>query len=210
MRLVGRRTVVVEGGTLSDVFLREEGHPRKKLLGGLVEYTRESKTTKRWIESLTPQEKIFQKCKTCLEIKALAEFSLRRPGGRTMTVCKICRARRDKGPNGYAHHVAYLKTKNGRLARRRAARKYKERFPDKVRAREAFSSALRRGDITRRATCEECGSRNKVDGHHDDYSKPLVVRWLCHSCHCAYHKKIDTYVTGAAGRHPPPHPVPPV
>lgn len=35
--------------------------------------------------------------------------------------------------------------------------------------------------------CEVCGE-TKVVAHHDDYDKPLEVRWLCHPHHCEHHK----------------------
>lgn len=35
--------------------------------------------------------------------------------------------------------------------------------------------------------CEICGAE-KVDAHHDDYSKPLDVRWLCRFHHAEHHK----------------------
>jgi ribosomal protein S27AE len=37
--------------------------------------------------------------------------------------------------------------------------------------------------------CEKCGAV-KVDAHHDDYSKPLQVRWLCRACHRAHHAAV--------------------
>ena len=46
--------------------------------------------------------------------------------------------------------------------------------------------AIRRGELTRDA-CEVCGSDRNVDAHHDDYTKPLDVRWLCRSCHQKHH-----------------------
>lgn len=37
-----------------------------------------------------------------------------------------------------------------------------------------------------RQPCEVCGDP-KTDGHHDDYSKPLEIRWLCRSHHRQHH-----------------------
>jgi hypothetical protein len=34
--------------------------------------------------------------------------------------------------------------------------------------------------------CERCGAPD-AEKHHDDYSRPLAVRWLCRSCHLALH-----------------------
>ncbi len=35
-----------------------------------------------------------------------------------------------------------------------------------------------------------CG-KLKVDAHHEDYAKPLVVKWLCRSCHVSLHKATE-------------------
>ncbi len=45
--------------------------------------------------------------------------------------------------------------------------------------------AKRAGDLVAKP-CEVCGSRPSV-AHHDDYAKPLDVRWLCRSCHGRWH-----------------------
>ena len=50
-------------------------------------------------------------------------------------------------------------------------------WPEKFAARWAVRSAIRSGTLVRQP-CEICGSTD-VHGHHDDYSQPLVVRWLC-------------------------------
>lgn len=42
-----------------------------------------------------------------------------------------------------------------------------------------------RGELQRPSKCGLCGKRSRVDGHHEDYAKPLQVLWLCRSCHRA-------------------------
>jgi hypothetical protein len=47
--------------------------------------------------------------------------------------------------------------------------------------------ALKSGKLIRQP-CEVCGAV-KTDAHHDDYSQPLAVRWLCRSHHKKHHAK---------------------
>ena len=49
------------------------------------------------------------------------------------------------------------------------------------RAHKAVFDAINRGDLKRKP-CEVCESE-QVQGHHDDYDKPLDVRWLCQIHH---------------------------
>ncbi len=62
-------------------------------------------------------------------------------------------------------------------------------------AHNLLEYALKTGIVQRKDACEECGDsgtfkdgRAKVHAHHDDYSKPLEVRWLCQPCHHEWHK----------------------
>lgn len=63
--------------------------------------------------------------------------------------------------------------------------RYKSANPEKHKAHLALTRAIRRGDLVR-MPCEKCGAL-RVEGHHDDYSLPLVVRWLCKSHHLDVH-----------------------
>lgn len=54
-------------------------------------------------------------------------------------------------------------------------------------AHRTFRDAVKHGEIERQSACEQCGSDRRIDAHHDDYSKPLKVRWLCGSCHTKHH-----------------------
>lgn len=57
--------------------------------------------------------------------------------------------------------------------------------PERYRAHVSVQAALSSGAIEK-GPCEVCGS-TIVDGHHDDYSKPLAIRWLCRKHHVQLH-----------------------
>ncbi len=67
-----------------------------------------------------------------------------------------------------------------------AKKKWDKKNPQKKSAYTQVWSALRSG-ILKKSPCENCGEK-KVQAHHDDYSNPLDVRWLCVSCHANHHK----------------------
>ena len=66
-------------------------------------------------------------------------------------------------------------------------KRWRERNPEKVQAWQEARNAMRRGEL-KQLPCELCGNE-ATDKHHDDYSKPLEVRWLCESCHGKEHRK---------------------
>ena len=65
------------------------------------------------------------------------------------------------------------------------------KYPEKYKARAAVSDAVKAGRLTRPQECSSCTVSCKPDGHHDDYGKPLDVRWLCTTCHVAHHNKLN-------------------
>ncbi len=54
------------------------------------------------------------------------------------------------------------------------------------RPRMIVAAALGDGRLQRQS-CEACGSK-KSEAHHDDYNRPLDVRWLCRKHHFEWHK----------------------
>ena len=58
----------------------------------------------------------------------------------------------------------------------------------KVLARTKVQYALQRGFLVRLA-CQVCG-RQKAQAHHEDYSRPLDVIWLCSQHHTQLHVEL--------------------
>lgn len=61
--------------------------------------------------------------------------------------------------------------------------KNKEKLIPQRKAHQLVMFAVRLGLLKRPDKCEVCSSDIRVEGHHDDYTKPLEVRWLCKVCH---------------------------
>jgi hypothetical protein len=68
-------------------------------------------------------------------------------------------------------------------------RTYELKWPGKVAARRAVHSATRHGRLIKQP-CAVCGSI-LVHAHHEDYSKPLEVIWLCRDHHGEAHRAIN-------------------
>lgn len=65
---------------------------------------------------------------------------------------------------------------------------FRHRFPEKRRVQRIVHDAVASGRLVRPDACVTCGTACKPDAHHDDYTQPLSVRWLCRSCHVRHHK----------------------
>ncbi len=70
---------------------------------------------------------------------------------------------------------------------RRASRTYTRNNPRKKKAHQLLNDAVRTGKIIKPGRCCRCKKRRKVEAHHEDYSKPYDVEWLCRECHCLEH-----------------------
>lgn len=69
----------------------------------------------------------------------------------------------------------------------------KKRYPERVRARQIVADAIRSGRLVKE-NCIFCGS-DQVQAHHDDYSKPLDVKWMCRPHHNMYEHGLIIQIT---------------
>ena len=129
------------------------------------------------VRYLQPKSEALEKaCTKCGALKPHYEFAfdITKFDGRK-TYCLAC-------------HVA---AQRGRGHGLRHAQKVSESLRRK--AHVVVGNAIRAGKLTRQP-CESCGAhgvnengRSIVHAHHDDYAKPLDVRWLCTQCHARVH-----------------------
>jgi hypothetical protein len=139
-------------------------------------------------------------CTQCEEVKPPEEFYA------GDCKCKVCRNREK-----YSQHIRRMRDPEWRekvLAQKRAAnqrrrqrglcltpeqkarksqtgREWGKRNRLKRRAHRAVQTAVRNGTLVKQP-CEVCGVLPS-EGHHDDYTRPLDVRWLCTAHHAARH-----------------------
>ncbi len=89
-------------------------------------------------------------------------------------ICKDCQSERTR---------KYRTTEKGKEVYREIMRRQYQQHKEKVMARQAVNYAIRKGMLTKPYICEHCKEVKKLDGHHEDYKKPLLVNWLCRKCH---------------------------
>lgn len=130
-------------------------------------------------------------CNVCNQEKEASEFHKRKASNDGLAArCKSCQREYDnarlRNPKRMNARREYQKTEKGKLAHGKAAKKWVEKNAIKRACHIMVGNAVRRGELVR-LDCEVCG-RADSRGHHDDYSNPLVVRWLCDDHHNEWHR----------------------
>lgn len=127
-------------------------------------------------------------CTTCFETKPLASYYKHPKGaGGYRSQCKDCYA---------GMRQRYRQTAQGKAVVRSCDVRYAALYPEKIIARNAINNAIAHGHRVPQP-CEQCG-KEKAQAHHDDYTKPLEVRWLCTQHHAEHHRNERRRVAGKA------------
>ena len=127
-------------------------------------------------------------CETYIERDLFAK-NKNRPNG-LHAYCLACNRRKQaaerarRGEEYREMRRRYRATENGRDAYRR----YVPQHPWQKQAQMLVWGAIAAGRMKKAETCSSCGNGGIIDGHHDDYAKPLEVRWLCRWCHQEWHR----------------------
>jgi hypothetical protein len=78
-----------------------------------------------------------------------------------------------------------------RLENNKRKKEWYQKNKHKKNANLKVSRALFTGLLKRPIKCEKCNLEKKLEAHHEDYSKPLEVVWLCIECHNNRHKELN-------------------
>lgn len=122
-------------------------------------------------------------CKQCRKVKPDSCFY-----ASNQSSCKEC-IKQNVRANRRAN-IGYYRAYDRERGNRQPAgylKQYRASNGTKYQAHNSVNNALRDGKMTKPLSCEQCHSSSGLHGHHDDYSKPLEVRWLCPACHKAWH-----------------------
>lgn len=106
--------------------------------------------------------------------------------------CKPCRSLASV-ESAKRHRETKRRNNNAYSSRNSANRSektaaYRLNNPEKKAAHQAVQTAVRNGSMIPMPCCV-CGSQ-RSHAHHEDYSKPLEVIWLCHSHHMERHSML--------------------
>ena len=97
-------------------------------------------------------------------------------------------------------NIIFIRERSSKWAREH--RKYTEKSIDKKEKQIIMNKvnwAIKAGKIEKSKFCFCCGCERKLQGHHQDYSKPLDVMWLCPPCHKFLHARFDDCIKAQAG-----------
>jgi hypothetical protein len=140
----------------------------------------------------------YKKCFRCGELKVFHQFyeHPRMADGR-LGKCKECTKIdvRNCYRSSKVERAKYERARYQRPERRAYVqgmlKLHNVRHPDRYKARSMVKRAVRNGRLIK-SPCAYCGAL-EVQAHHDDYSRPLDIKWVCFACHRRHeHGQIPT------------------
>ena len=136
-----------------------------------------------------------KECKKCHRVRNIDQFYTHKPmRDGHLSFCKECVCSRMA--RKWRENVEVNRAKERERGRKRRKqpgykekrseysrayfKKYPKRYIAKMRVKKLYKK--------RPYSCELCGTSGKIQGHHNDYRKPLIVVWVCPPCHSKIHK----------------------
>ena len=140
------------------------------------------------------EEQTMKTCFKCQESKPMTEFYKHSEmADGHLNKCKECTKKdafnRRHFSEARVKILAYDRLRGNRQGYE-YTQEYRKNNRDKSLAHSKVRNAIRSG-LLLKGQCEVCGAKDNIHAHHDDYSKPLDVRWLCPEHHRQLHASKD-------------------
>lgn len=126
-------------------------------------------------------------CFKCGELKLITEFYKHKAmADGYVNKCKECNKIdvRSNRKSKIGYYREYDRDRGNRQGEE-YLKDYRSKNPNKYRCHNIVNNAIRDGKMNK-LPCEICGNEKSV-AHHDDYSRPIEVRWLCQAHHMQWH-----------------------
>ena len=130
----------------------------------------------------------MKKCFKCQKELSLSDFyKHKQMADGHLNKCKTCAKKdvhnhRDKN----IERIREYDRNRGNRQTKEYLDSYVAKYPNKYKAQNMVSNAIRDKRLFKEP-CGVCGTEERLHAHHDDYLKPLNVRWLCASHHRQWH-----------------------
>lgn len=136
----------------------------------------------------------MKKCFKCKETKPLSEFYAHsQMADGHLNKCKTCAKtdayNRRHFSDSRERILAYDRVRGNRQAYD-YVKNYRINSKEKYTAHQVVARLVNNGKLIKQPCCV-CGSVVNIHAHHDDYSKPEMVRWLCAEHHRQWHAQHD-------------------
>ncbi len=140
----------------------------------------------------------MKECFKCGQVKPLSDFyKHKQMADGHVNKCKECN-KQDVRKNRLANVDYYRQYDRVRGNRQSASYtvEYRSSNKNKHKAHGIVQRAIRCGKLFKEP-CSVCGQLEGVHAHHDDYLKPLNVRWLCPAHHRQWHDENGEGLNGS-------------
>lgn len=129
-------------------------------------------------------KKQLELCRICKEAKGKIVLSKAKRKDGTLVIrksCNKCNTRRHKNWRNSGQNMKKVYS---------IVKKYNSKNKERQTAWYKVNQAIKKGVLRKPKKCENCGNdKRRVEAHHEDYSKPLQVNWLCRLCHRGIHRQ---------------------
>ena len=131
----------------------------------------------------------MKKCFKCDSVLPLDKFyKHKQMKDGHLNKCKLC-AKSDSTKNrgGNLEKIRKYDRDRGNRQSSDYLKSYRAKYPNKYKAHSKVNNEVRKGNLFP-LPCEICFNTQDLHAHHDDYLKPLNIRWLCSKHHSQWHR----------------------